>query len=111
MTIEAIKKQIEPQVNNLIINIVKLQMALGIEENKIPEDLVWDYGDNERLDDMKKLQVLQRIQQTMSVPYSVKSKIATPILNKLIDEDIDENTLIEENNKERKSIEIDYEEI
>ena len=102
MTIEAIKKQIEPQVNNLIINIVKLQMALGIEENRIPEDLVWDYGDNERLDDMKKLQVLGAIQRTASVPYSVRSKIITPILNKLIDEDIDDNYLIEENKKERK---------
>ena len=111
MTIEAIKKQIEPQVNNLIINIVKLQMALGIEENRIPEDLVWDYGDNERLDDMKKLQVLGAIQRTASVPYSVRSKIITPILNKLIDEDIDENYLIEENKKERKDIDIDYAEI
>ena len=111
MTIEAIKKQIEPQVNNLIINIVKLQMALGIEENRIPEDLVWDYGDNERLDDMKKLQVLGAIQRTASVPYSVRSKIITPILNKLIDEDIDDNYLIEENKKERKDIDIDYAEI
>ncbi len=111
MTIEAIKKQIEPQVNNLIINIVKLQMALGIEENRIPEDLVWDYGDNERLDDMKKLQVLGAIQRTASVPYSIRSKIITPILNKLIDEDIDDNYLIEENKKERKDIDIDYAEI
>ena len=67
MTIEAIKKQIEPQVNNLIMNIVKLQMALGIEENKIPSDLVWDYGDNERLDDMKKLDVLQKIQRKKTI--------------------------------------------
>ena len=111
MTIEAIKKQIEPQVNNLIMNIVKLQMAVGIEENRIPEDLVWDYGDNERLDDMKKLQDLQAIQRTASVPYSVRSKIITPIINKLIDEDIDDNYLIEENRKERNSIDIDYAEI
>lgn len=111
MTIEAIKKQIEPQVNNLIMNIVKLQMAVGIEENRIPEDLIWDYGDNERLDDMKKLQVLQAVQRTASVPYSVRSKIITPILNKLIDEDIDDEYLIEENRKERNSIDIDYAEI
>lgn len=111
MTIEAIKKQIEPQVNNLIINIVKLQMALGIEDNRIPEDLVWDYGDNERLDDMKKLQVLQAIQRTASVPYSVRSKIITPIINKLIDENIEPNYLMEENLKERNSIDIDYAEI
>ena len=35
MTIEAIKKQLEPLVNKLIENIVKLQMALGIEDNAI----------------------------------------------------------------------------
>lgn len=111
MTIEAIKKQIEPQINNLIINIVKLQMALGIEENRIPENLVWDYGDNERLTDMKKLQVLGAIQKTGNVPYSVRSKIITPILNKLIDNKIDDKYLMEENLKERKSIDIDYAEI
>ena len=49
MTIEANKKQIEPQVNHLIENIVKLQELLNIEENKIPSDLVWDYGNNEKL--------------------------------------------------------------
>ena len=35
MTIEAIKKQLEPQINRLIENIVKLQIAQGIEENAI----------------------------------------------------------------------------
>ena len=111
MTIEAIKKQIEPQVNNLIMNIVKLQMALGIEENKIPSDLVWDYGDNERLDDMKKLDVLQKIQRTTGIPYSIRSKIIAPMLNKLIDEEIESDTLFDEYKKEREDIKLEYEEI
>ena len=111
MTIEAIKKQLEPQVNRLIENIVKLQLAIGTEENKIPEDLVWDYGDNERLDDMKKLDVLQKIQRTTGVPYSIRSKIITPMLNKLIDEKIESDTLFEEYQKEREDIKLEYEEI
>ena len=111
MTIEAIKKQIEPQINKLIENIVKLQLALNIEENRIPEDLVWDYGDNERLDDMRKLDVLQKIQRTTGVPYSIRAKIITPMLNKLIDEKTDSDTLFEEYQKEREDIRLEYEEI
>jgi len=111
MTIEAIKKQIEPQVNNLIENIVKLQQSLKIEENAIPVDLVWDYGSNERFDDMKKLQVLGAIQRTMSVPYGVRSKIITPILNKLIDEPIDDETYTNMYKEEREELRIEYEEI
>ena len=111
MTIEAIKKQLEPQVNKLIENIVKLQMSQGIEENAIPSDLVWDYGNNERLTDLKKLQVLQAVQRTMSVPYSTRAKITAPILNKLIDEEVDENMLTEAWNKEREDIKVEFEEI
>ena len=111
MTIEAIKKQIEPQINRLIENIVKLQKAIGIQENAIPEDLIWDYGDNEKLDDMKKLQVLQAVQRTTGVPYSVRSKIVSPILNKLIDEDLDADTLFKNYKEESEEIKIRYEEI
>ena len=111
MTIEAIKKQIEPQINRLIENIVRLQKAIGSKENIIPEDLVWDYGDNEKLDDMKKLQVLQAVQRTTGVPYSVRSKIVTPILNKLIDEKVDADTLFNEYQKESENLKITYEEI
>ena len=111
MTIEAIKKQLEPQINKLIENIVKLQMSQGIEENAIPVDLVWDYGDNERLTDLKKIQVLQAVQRTMSVPYSTRAKIIAPILNKLIDEELDENTLTEAWNKEKEDIKVEFEEI
>ena len=110
MTIEAIKKQIEPQVNHLIENIVKLQELLNIEENKIPSDLVWDYGDNEKLDDDKKIKTLKAIQQTMSIPYSTRAKIMTPILNKLIDEQTDADSLQKAYNEEREDIKINYEE-
>lgn len=110
MTIEAIKKQIEPQVNHLIENIVKLQELLNIENNKIPSDLVWDYGTNEKLDDDKKIRTLKAIQQTMSIPYSTRAKIITPILNKLIDEQTDADSLLEAYNNEREDIKINYEE-
>ena len=110
MTIEAIKKQIEPQVNHLIENVVKLQELLNIEDNKIPSDLVWDYGTNEKLDDDKKIRTLKAIQQTMSIPYSTRAKIITPILNKLIDEQTDADSLLEAYNNEREDIKINYEE-
>lgn len=110
MTVEAIKKQIEPQVNHLLENIIKLQELLNIQDNKIPSDLVWDYGDNEKLDDDKKITTLRQIQTTMSVPYSTRAKILTPILNKLIDEDIDADEITKAYNKEREDIKINYEE-
>ena len=102
MTIEAIKKQIEPQINKLIENIVKLQRSQNMTENLIPMELDWDYGDNERLDDMRKLEVLQAVQKTASVPYSIRSKIITPILNKLIDEKVDDKDVTSAYEKENK---------
>lgn len=117
MTIEAIKTQIEPQVNRLLENIVKAQQSQNITKNVIPNELNWDYGENEKLTDMKKLQILSRVQAVSSIPYSVKAKIITPILNKLIDDDYSENNikqiqeLIEENNKERESLKVEYGEI
>jgi len=111
MTIEAIKKQIEPQVNHLIENIVKLQELLNIQDNRIPSDLVWDYGDNEKLDDNKKISTLQAIQRTMSIPYSTRAKILTPILNKLIDEKTDADSIVKAYNEEREDIRMTYEEI
>jgi hypothetical protein len=110
MTIEAIKKQIEPQVNHLIENIIKLQELLGIEENRIPSDLVWDYGTNEKLDDNKKIATLKAIQGVMSVPYSTRAKITAPILNKLIDEDIDAENLTKAYNEEKEELKLTYEE-
>ena len=117
MTVEAIKTQIEPQINHLIENIVKAQQTQGITQNLIPMELNWDYGANEKIDDMKKLQVLSKIQAVSSVPYSVKAKIITPILKKLIDDDIDKEDiltiekLIEENKKEEEAIEVKFGEI
>lgn len=102
MTIEAIKKQIEPQINKLIENIIKLQQSQNMTENLIPSELVWDYGDSERLDDMKKLEVLQAVQRTASVPYSIRSKIITPILNKLIDEPVKDDDVTKAYEKENK---------
>lgn len=117
MTVEAIKTQIEPQINHLIENIVKAQQTQGITQNLIPMELNWDYGANEKMTDMKKLQVLSKIQAVSSVPYSIKAKIITPILKKLIDDDIDKEDiltiekLIEENKKEEESIEVKFGEI
>ena len=110
MTIEAIKKQLEPQINHLIVNIVKLQELLNIQDNRIPSDLIWDYGDNQKLDDNKKIKTLQAIQRTMSIPYSTRAKILTPILNKLIDEKVDADDITKAYNQEREDIKLTYEE-
>ena len=110
MTIEAIKKQVEPQINHLIENIIRLQTSQGMTENLIPSDLIWDFGDNERLDDMKKLEVLSKVQRTTSVPYSVRAKIITPIINKLIDEPTNEEELVKAYKEEEKNLDIAYEE-
>ena len=111
MTIEAIKRQIEPQINHLLENIIKLQELLGIDgDRKIPSDLVWDYGDNEKLDDNKKIKTIQAIQRTMAIPYSTRAKILTPILNKLIEDKVDPETLTQTYREEREDIRINYEE-
>ena len=111
MTIEAIKKQLTPQVNKLIENVIKLQDLLGIEEGRIPNDLQWDYGNNELIDDNKKITTLQAIQRTMSVPYSTRAKILAPIINKLIDNDVlDAQTLTNDYKQEREDLKITYEE-
>ena len=110
MTIEAIKKQLEPQINHLIENIIRLQEVLDIQDNKIPTDLVWDYGNNEKIDDNKKIQTLQAIQRTMSIPYSTRAKILTPVLNKLIDENVDADDLTKAYQEESNNIKLNYEE-
>lgn len=111
MTIEAIKRQIEPQINRLIENVIRLQRSNNIQENVIPSEIQWDFGANERIDDMKKLQVLQAVQRTMSVPYSTRAKIVAPIINKLIDEDLDIEKMVEDYNMEKKDINIEFGEI
>ena len=117
MTVEAIKTQIEPQINHLLENVVKAQQSQGIEVNALPLELNWDYGANEKFDDMKKLQVLSRVQSVGSVPYSIKAKIITPIIMKLIDDDymsknanlVDE--LIKANKEETDAIDIKFGEV
>jgi hypothetical protein len=111
MTIEAIKKQIEPQINKLIEQVIKLQELLNVpEEERIPSNLVWDYGNNEKLTDEKRISTLQAIQRTMAIPYSTRAKILTPILNKLIDEEVNADELTKAYNKEREDIRLNYEE-
>ena len=117
MTVEAIKSQIEPQINKLIENIVKAQQSQNITDNLLPNTLNWDYGLNEKFDDMKKLQVLKKIQGVGVIPYSIRAKIIMPILKKLIDDDyskanqkeIDE--LVTEYLKEQDNIKIDFGEV
>lgn len=116
MSVEAIKTQIEPQINRLIQNIVIAQTSIGAEENIIPKELVWDYGANEKFDDMKKLQVMNRIQSVASIPYKYKAQIIMPILKKLIDEElVDKNMsvddLINEYAKENEEINVKFGEV
>lgn len=103
MTIEAIKRQLEPQINRLIENIIRLQTSQDITENVIPTVVDWDYGANERMDDMKKIEVMQQIQRVGSIPYSVRAKILTPIINKLIDNDMTEEELVKAYDIENKT--------
>ena len=112
MTIEAIKKQLEPQVNHLIEQIIKMQELLNVQEDeKIPSNLIWDYGTNEKIDDNKKIATLSSIQRVMAIPYSTRAKIITPIINKLIDTDLTEEELIKGNIEERDKIKFEYEEL
>lgn len=113
MTVEAIKTQIEPQINRLLENIVRAQQTQGITENLIPNELNWDYGMNEKFTDLKKIQVLQKLQSVMNIPYSERAKIIAPILDKLIDTVDDEKVqnLINENEKEKENIQIEYGEV
>ena len=111
MTIEAIKRQLEPQINRLIENIIRLQQSQEITENVIPVEVEWEYGANERIDDMKKLEVLQNVQRTMSVPYSVRAKIVNPILNKLVDDPIKDEDLVKAWNDEQNKMNIEFGEI
>ena len=111
MTIEAMKTQIEPQINRLLENITKLQSTNGINENVIPGEVQWDYGSNERIDDWDKLEIMRGIQRIASIPYSTKAEIIAPLLNKLTDNEVDANKLITEHKNEKGDIKIEYGEI
>lgn len=111
MTIEAIKRQLEPQINRLIENIIRLQETQEITTNKLPVEMDWDYGSNERMDDMKKLEVLKDVQRAMSIPYSIRASIALPILNKLVDEPIEKEELVKEWQEENNKLNIEFGEL
>ena len=111
MMIEAIKTQITSQIDNLIENIIKLQQSQNITENELPTELMWDFGSNERFDDMKKIEVLNKIQRTMAIPYKTRVKIVAPLLNKLIDENVDTDDLVEEYQEEADRINVEFGEI
>ena len=115
MTIEAIKTQIEPQINRLLLNIVKMQQTQDIKENILPiteNGLNWNYGANERIDDMKKVEILKKLQNVASIPYEQTSQIIAPMLQRLLSTDMRAQELAvklqEGNKKERESIKIEY---
>ena len=89
-----------------------MQELLNVpEDEKIPSNLIWDYGTNEKIDDNKKIATLSSIQRVMAIPYSTRAKIITPIINKLIDTDLTEEELIKGNIEERDKIKFEYEEL
>ncbi len=117
MTIEAIKTQIEPQLNKLFDNIQKLQKSAKITINKLPIPMNWDYGSTEKFDDIKKIRMLKELNSVGNVPYSYRAKIMSPILNKLFDKDVskealkDIDDLIKAENKEKEELNIKFGEI
>lgn len=114
MTIEAIKTQITNQINKLFENIVKMQTSQGITENVLPNELEWNYGSNERITDLKKLQLLKSIQNVAYIPYEEKAKILSPLLEKLLQEDVNEDLvkeLVKGKNLEKDNIRIEYGEL
>ena len=54
---------------------------------------------------------MQNIQRVMSVPYSTRAEIITPLLNKLADGKVEAQRLIKEHRNEIGEIKIDYGEI
>ena len=111
MTIEAIKRQLEPQINRLIENIIRLQQSQGITENAIPLEVEWEYGANERIDDMKKIEIIKEVQKAMNVPYSVRADIVLPVINRLVDKPIKKEELVKEWQEENNNMEIKFGEL
>ena len=111
MTIEAIKRQLEPQINRLIENIIRLQQSQEITENVIPVEIEWEYGANERIDDMKKLEVLQNVRKSINIPYSVRAEVVLPVINKLVEKPIKKEELIKAWNDEQNKMNIEFGEI
>ena len=117
MTIEAIKRQIEPAINSLFENIIKAQQTYQIDKNIIPVDLDWDFGANEKFEDLDKIKLLRNIQGVASIPQSTKMKVILPILNKIIDEPFAEqnkqqlNSILREIKSEQDDLSIKFGEV
>ena len=111
MTIEAMKTQIEPQINRLLENISKLQNTNNITENLVPMKVEWDYGSNERIDDWDKIEIVKEIQRVANVPYQQRAEIILPLINKLLEKPVELKTLLDSYNKEQENIRIAYGEI
>lgn len=114
MTIEAIKVQITNQLNRLFENIVKLQRSqVDVTENLLLENMEWNFGDNERLDDQKKIELLKKVEGVADIPYEYKLKIIAPMLEKLSG-DVDEKVIadiLKKRNEERKGLRVTYGEL
>lgn len=114
MTIEAIKVQLTNQINRLFENIVKMQQSqYDITENILTENIEWDYGSNERIDDQKKLELLKAIEGVADIPYEYKARIIEPLLAKLIDGEDEKavQDIMEKRNKEREGLRVTYGEL
>ena len=111
MTIEAIKTQIEPQINKLLENIAKMQDTNGIKENIIPMQLEWNYGSNERISDWDKVEIIREMQRIASIPYEQRAEILAPLLNKIMDSKVEPKDLIEAHEKEKENIRVEYGEL
>ena len=113
MTIETIKLQLEGQINRLFENIAKMQISQSITENAIGENLEWDYGDNERLDDQKKLELLKKLEGVAEIPYKYKARIIEPLLRKLANTENEKEVaeLLKARNEDRKGLKVTYGEL
>lgn len=111
MTIEAMKTQIEPQINRLLENISKMQNTNGITENIVPMEMEWDYGSNERIDDWDKIEIMKEIQRVASIPYEQRAEIIAPLLNKLLEKPVKAQALVEGYKREQRNIRVEYGEI
>ena len=98
----------EPLMVPHISNLIKSAYERGVNTRISTNGILLT---KERFDDMKKLAVLQKVQGTTAVPYSVRAKIIAPILNKLIDTPTNEKDLIRAYHEEGKRIELEYEEL
>ena len=112
MTIEAIKVQLTNQLNRLFENIVKMQRSqYEITENLLTENFEWDYGDNERLDDQKKIELLGKIERVVGIPYKYRIKVVEPLLAKLVDDKIDIDEVQKERSEEQEGLKVTYGEL